>query len=513
VRGIGWALLATAPIGCLLADVRGIVQRINQAGCRLLGVDPIQATGQRLARLVPSEHQDRLTELVGQAAASGTQAVDCIVRTRDGTPVRFSFTQISAGGTVRLAVTIEDLAERQHLEDARRLAERERERLERRWEKEQARGVAREQIMAALSHELRTPLSPALHAAAMLARLGTLDAEGAGLVAAIERNLQAAVRIVDDLLDVTRIARGKLHLHRSVHDLHDVLRDSLAVCAADADRAGVTLSFLPGARFSRVDADAVRLGQVFWNLIKNGTKFTPAGGSVTVTTVNEHGFIKATVRDTGIGIDPELLPVVFEAFEQGSNDPRGGLGLGLTICKGIVDAHQGEIWVSSPGLGRGASFEVRLALAPNAEQAWEEPEPPVTSEYSLRVLLVEDHVDSAEILAMALRHAGHTVAVAATRAEALSRLREGWDAVVADLALPDGSGLDIGRAAAGLSSPPIWRIALSGYSGAADVERSRMAGFDVHLAKPTDIRRLLKLLDTASEDKRRDSHARPKTEV
>ena len=361
---------------------------------------------------------------------------------------------------------------------------------------------SKDQFLAVLSHELRTPLTPVLATTAAAAADVDLPAAVRDEMAMIHRNVEMEARLIDDLLDLTRVGRGKLQLRPGTVDLHRVIADAVAVCPPDeiaAKRLTVTTQLRAGDH--HVHGDAARLQQVFWNLVKNAIKFTPAGGRITVTAGNEPAgdggrpWVVAAVADTGLGIEADVLPRVFEAFEQGSAAralASGGLGLGLAISRGLVDAHGGRIRADSGGAGQGATFTVRLRTVAAPAAVDGDGSPPLAAERraprGCRILLVEDHADTAKVLARLLGRSGHAVRVAPTRADAL-RLAAGdaFDLLVSDLGLPDGSGIDIvgpfreAQSAAGVACGA---IALTGFGAEDDVQRARAAGFDEHLTKP-----------------------------
>jgi signal transduction histidine kinase/CheY-like chemotaxis protein len=367
--------------------------------------------------------------------------------------------------------------------------------------------AAKDRFLATLSHELRTPLAPVLAVVSALENDAALREQIGGALALIRRNVELEARLIDDLLDLTRIARGKLDLHLQPADLRDALAHALQSCSAQEDAAGkwIAVETELAAIDHTVCADVPRLTQVFWNLLKNAFKFTPDGGAIRVRTRGEaldgQDGIAVEVADTGIGIGPDLLPRIFDAFEQGEKDITrrfGGLGLGLAISKALVDLHRGKITVASPGVGQGTTFTVwlpgageagaaaRAATLEQGAQVSPLPEPP------LRILLVEDHMDTAAAMAELLDLLGHSVLVAHDVASGLTAARAaldgpGLDLLISDLGLPDGSGLDLMRE---LSGQGLRGIALSGYGTEKDVRDSREAGFSRHLTKPIDLERL-----------------------
>jgi PAS domain S-box-containing protein len=359
---------------------------------------------------------------------------------------------------------------------------------------------AKDRFLATLSHELRTPLTPVLAVTASLEEDLRLPADVRSALAMVRRNVELEARLIDDLLDLTRIAKGKLQLQGGVTDARRILEHAVETSTRDLEAKGVRLVTGLAAESALLWADAPRLTQVFWNLLQNACKFTPAGGTVWLRSrLEEDGeplgrWIAVEVSDTGIGIEPELLPRIFDAFEQGRPDVTrrfGGLGLGLAISQAIVELHGGILTAASEGPGRGATFTVRLPLRDGVPQAAPEPESPkIQNPQSLHLLLVEDHADTSEAMAELLRAMGHRVKTAGTVAEARAAAAEAQsgadggriDLVVSDLGLPDGNGFDLMRELStrfGLKG-----VALSGYGMEEDVRRSREAGFERHLTKP-----------------------------
>lgn len=375
--------------------------------------------------------------------------------------------------------------------------------------------LAKDRFMATLSHELRTPLTPVLAVLSRLERAGleTLPAAIRNGLVTIRRNVELEARLIDDLLDVTRISQSKLDLRRGSCDLRQVLEHAIEASARPGTPGPQVVMEAEGGdpRDLRLWADAPRLTQVFWNLLSNARKFTPPEGTVRVRAWRDGNDLVAQVSDTGMGIEPELLPRVFDAFQQGRrNDVRrfGGLGLGLAISKSLVELHGGSLSVESEGKGRGSTFTVRLPSGRPAslpeihrEAAPEEPQPVEAAEAQparpLHILLVEDHADTAEAMADLLRATGYQVMVAGSVSEGMAmadatvqgrRRDDRIDLVLSDIGLPDGSGFDL---MAELSRRYGLRgIALTGYGMEEDVARSREAGFSRHLTKPVNLEQL-----------------------
>lgn len=355
---------------------------------------------------------------------------------------------------------------------------------------------AKDQFIAVLSHELRTPLTPALATLSMLMQDGRLPQDVRDDLTLVNRNVELEARLIDDLLDLTRIIRGKIEMRMEPVDAHDILRRALGICQPDilAKDLHVTIRLTAGSH--HVKADPTRLQQIFWNLIKNAVKFTPANGCIQVASANpRQGWVEFSIADSGIGIDAEVLPKIFTAFEQGKSTITrqfGGLGLGLAITKALVDPHGGRISAASQGPGYGATFALELPLTKEAPRAADEPgnDDKESALRPVRVLLVEDHRDTARVMARVLRAESLKVEWASNVAQALLLAAESkFDLVVSDIGLPDGSGLDLMRQLR--AKQPIQGIALSGFGMEEDVRRSRDAGFAVHLTKPVNCKDLV----------------------
>lgn len=365
----------------------------------------------------------------------------------------------------------------------------------------EAANLAKDQFLAVLSHELRTPLTPALAAASNLENATEFDPqelrESLGL---IRRNIELEARLVDDLLDITRIAKGKLEVHRSTIDLHETIRHAADMCRSAANNKRFDIALLLDAPERHVHGDGARLAQVFWNLILNAVKFTPAEGRIVVRTTNPSpGRVHVEVTDNGIGIDPEMLSQIFEPFQQGEDSTTrrfGGVGLGLSIAKGLVDAHGGTIAAHSEGKNQGATFEIELAtIQPPAVPKISGTNMPLTpTPRSLRILLVEDHEDTRNALTRLLKRWGHVVQPAATIAQALEILEEfDPEMLLSDVGLPDGTGMElVGKVRHDRDIPA---IAMSGYGMESDLEQTKHAGFDAHLVKPVAAVRLKETID------------------
>jgi CheY-like chemotaxis protein len=311
----------------------------------------------------------------------------------------------------------------------------------------------------------------------------------------IRRNVELEARLIDDLLDLTRIGKGKVQLSFEVVDAHTLLRNAIEICQLEIDQKKLELRTELQAREIFLRADPARLQQIFWNLIKNAVKFTPTGGKLAIRTGNNgDGQFQIQVEDSGCGIEPETLPRIFHPFEQGGNNQQGGLGLGLAISKTLVEAHQGSIKAESAGRDRGSKF---TAIFPTCEQnaSPESPSPPRAAprRKSFRLLLVEDHEDTNRSLTQMLRRRGYEVHPAYDVRSALHlAASKEFDVLVSDIGLPDGSGTDLFQALR--AQRQFFGIALSGYGMEEDIRRSRDVGFLHHLVKPVDLNKLDSLI-------------------
>ncbi|HEY5955396.1 MAG TPA: ATP-binding protein, partial [Polyangiaceae bacterium] len=390
----------------------------------------------------------------------------------------------------------QELAERERLLAASQELAQERERLIAALEEE---GTRKNEFIAMLSHELRNPLTPIRNSLYILehSAVGGETARRAREV--IDRQTQHMTRLIDDLLDMTRISRGKIRLHRE-----GVLLDNLlARCADDHrehfHRAGLTLEVRSEKEPILINGDTTRLSQVIGNLLQNAAKFTPAGGRVSVH-LEQTSPTLATLRvsDNGAGIAPDTLRHLFEPFVQADRTldrSRGGLGLGLALAKGIVELHGGTISAHSEGPGCGSEFIVTLPLTSDTElKPRSTVRPPPGG--SRRVLIIEDNLDAAQTLREVLELSDHVVEVARDGTEGLLKVRTFEpDVVLCDLGLPIMDGYAVARQIrADPRLRPTFLVALSGYALQEDIDRSRAAGFDRHIPKPARVETIEKLL-------------------
>lgn len=358
---------------------------------------------------------------------------------------------------------------------------------------------AKDVFLATLSHELRTPLTPVVGWIKLL-RSGSLDEKSvAQALDAIERNAWLQSKLIDDLLDTSRIATGKLHFEPKPTDLNTVVRAAIDTVRASAAARSIDLSVVLWPTTMVVMGEPVRLQQIAWNLISNAIKFTEPGGKVTVTTEHDGLYAKLVVTDTGIGIAPEFLPHVFDRFKQadGSTSRRhGGLGLGLAIADALAKMHAGKIQAESAGAGKGSSFTLQVELAASERVAPEPVAEKVHSLIGIDVLIVEDSLDTLTLLSAVFSREGANVTTAASAAEALEHAVTKRPAVIiSDIGMPDVDGyqlLEQLKVIPGMDDVPA--IAISGYASEEDRERAIGTGYRALVPKPIDVDVLFDLI-------------------
>ena len=359
---------------------------------------------------------------------------------------------------------------------------------------------AKDDFLAALSHELRTPLTPALAAANYLAdNAAKLPAEFVEDIEIIKRNVRLQARLIDDLLDLTRVTRGKLNLQFEDVDAHILVRDAIDIANSAIAAKKLNLSAHLNAKDHYIRADSIRIQQVFWNLINNAVKFTPPDGKIDIRTSNDdHGHFQFEITDNGIGIEVERQASLFAPFEQADPSIRrqfGGLGLGLAISKHLINLHGGTIEVHSRGRSYGSTFKLALdAVTKRTEKSGVDAQAPRKPAKSLRILLVEDHSDTRQTLSRLLTHFGHQISVADNTQSALKIMgSQEFDVVLSDIGLPDGSGYEVVSQAK--LKQPLKAVAITGFGTDEDIRRGKEAGFDFHLIKPIDFHELRNVLD------------------
>ena len=480
-------------------DPAGDTIYVNRHWLKSLGASDI--SGRDWSRLIHPEDRDRLFDMRRRAvdAAEPYQA-EIRLRTKDGV-YRWMLARVvpvkDASG--RVTSWVGSAADIHHLKTVE-------EEMRRARDQAQAANRAKDQFLASLSHELRTPLTPVLGLTSLLERRDDLPEDALAQIESVRRNAELEARLIDDLLDLTGIARGKIRIQPEAVDLSEILEHAVEICREEAVQKGVALEREPARVETLIRGDPARLRQVFWNLVKNAIKFTPAGGRIRLRALSsDSGRIAVEVADTGAGIPASQLARIFEPFEQAG--PRaGGLGLGLAISSALVRAHGGTLTAESPGSGRGATFRVELPISPEPSPPPRPPDPLAASvdapAGTRRVLLIEDHGDTLRALSELLAELSCEVVLAASVQEALAAAQDQtFDLVLSDVGLPDGSGLELMRQLKdryGLSG-----IAISGYGMEEDRRRSREAGFVDHLVKPITFQQLATAIDRFFSEPRR----------
>jgi PAS domain S-box-containing protein len=437
-----------------------------------------------------------------ELAAKLQRQIQQVFRSREGlsdeTPYEYIFSPvIAADGTVEaVAGSTRDITERKRTEaaliEARQAAE--------------AANQTKDRFLAVLSHELRSPLTPMLMAVAALEHDSELRPVVREHLAMIKRNIQLETKLIDDLLDLSRITSGKVELDIEPIDLNETVRHVCGSCRSQMREKGIRLETELCHAAALIAADSARLQQVLCNVLINAIKFTPENGTIRITTGRRvGGRWEVRVQDNGIGISVEALPRIFDAFEQGGvkvTRQFGGLGLGLAISKSLVELLRGSIRAESAGLGQGSTFIVEL---PGAETETVGKAPDLApaedgKQSKMRLLLVEDHHDTARTISGLLRSAGFAVTTATDVATASAAANGGpFDVLVSDLGLPDGDGYEIMRRIRAIRSMP--GIAMSGYGMNEDRRRSREAGFSEHLVKPIDLPQLIAAIRRVTDNR------------
>jgi len=367
----------------------------------------------------------------------------------------------------------------------------------------------KDEFLATLSHELRTPLNAIQGWAALLRRREATAADRERGLEAIERNVRAQSEIVNELLDMSRIISGKIHLEVRPLHLHEVIKNSIEAVRPSATSKNIRIQQLLDSSIGLIRGDPNRLQQILWNLLTNAVKFTPVGGRIQIVLERVNSHLEILVEDTGIGIRPEFLPFVFDRFRQADASTtrrHGGLGLGLSIVKNLVELHGGSVRVKSPGENMGSTFvlalpisHVRTEEAPSAPSREAAVEPIDTVELprldSIAVLIVDDEPDGRALVGRILEGRGARAVAVRSAAEALEQLeREHFDILLSDIGMPEMDGYELLRRVRGrdaIRARPLPAIAVTAYARSEDRQRSLLAGFQMHLAKPIEARELV----------------------
>ena len=483
------AIIESSDDAIISKTLQGIIRTWNLGAERIFGWKAHEVIGKPITIIIPPDRQAEEPEILAKIQRG--ERIDHFETqrlTKDGklidisvtiSPVRDRNGQIVAASKIARDVSLQKRFQSE-LQKAKE-------------EAEQA-NRSKDQFLSVLSHELRTPLTPVLAEMSFLEEMSDLPEPIRNTISMIRRNVETEARLVDDLLDLTRISRGKLKLRFEAIDLNEAIRAVITMVQSQIDRKAIKLTIALRAQQHFVWADPGRLQQVLLNLLSNALKFTPEGGSISVRSENEgeDHLVQVNVADSGVGIEPEMMSRLFTAFEQGSKSRRlGGLGLGLSIAKSLIELHEGSIHAASAGLNQGTCMSLELPTTSR------EPQKSAANKKGLgdgklkgfRILLVEDHRDTRVVMTRLLESIGCKVISAGSVHEALDEAgQHDFDLLISDIGLPDGTGMDIlGRLDKEKRIPA---IALSGFGQEEDLLRSRDAGFEAHLTKPINFQAL-----------------------
>jgi len=502
------AIVETSDDAIVSKDLESTIRSWNQGAERMFGYAAAEMLGRSMRTIIPEERWGEEDDALRQLRQGNrVSQFETIRQRKDGSHVHVSLTispiYSQAGSVIGASTIARDITERRQVEaEHARLLEREQ---QARVEIERA-GQLKDDFLAVLSHELRTPLNAVLGYTQILVS-GAVPPDGtAHALQAIQRNAQAQARLVESLLDLSRVLAGKLELNADVIELSSVIGLAVDAVRPEALKRNIAVH-VNGTKSVRVFADGARLQQVFWNLLTNAVKFTPPRGQITVRLTSTDTEAVICVKDTGRGMTASLLPFVFDRFKQGegeSSRTRTGLGLGLALVREMVHAHKGTVTAESPGEGLGSTFTVRLPLLLPRETGVPAMLPANRQERldlhhsRPNVLIVDDERDARDMLALMLETRGARVQHVGSAADAFNAMVEQRpDVLLADLGMPGEDGCSLirrWRAHEGAANGGVAAIAVTAYASAADREMALEAGFDRHIAKPVDADELVRVI-------------------
>jgi PAS domain S-box-containing protein len=497
-------LLNAVEQAVIATDLKGTILYWNRFAEWLYGWNSAEALGANVIDVIPAaDTRETAAEILARLVQGESWSGELLAKKKDGSvfPIQVTDSPIfgEAGeliGIVGVSIDITDLKRAE--EERVRLLERER---QARNEAEEANSL-KDEFLATLSHELRNPLNVILGYAEVLLR--SEEAKGSPFLKKsaeiLKRNALAQSQLVRDLLDLSRLHMGKLSLNREAVSLLTTTGNAVETVQAEAAAKKVELKVVAPEEVLFVDADPLRIEQVVWNLLHNAVKFTPPGGTVTVRLSSEANQGVVSVEDTGEGIARDFIPHVFEMFRQAdatSIRRHGGLGIGLALVHQLVQLHNGTVAVSSEGPGQGAQFTIKLPLSRETKQSLPEVKQTVDGALSqMRILVVDDSVDSVEMLRRLFEMAGAIVNTARSGAEAIRIVRnEHFDVILSDISMPGMDGFELLRTLRellGVRDTPV--LALTGFGRAEDVARAKAEGFFTHVTKPIDLGQLVETL-------------------
>jgi PAS domain S-box-containing protein len=497
------AVVESSDDAIISKDLNGIIQTWNPGAERIFGYSAAEMIGTSILRLIPTELRGEETTILDrQRRGERIDHYETVRVTKDGrridvsltvSPIRDASGTVVGASKVARDITSRKQAEREML-DAERHARSEAERI----------SFMKDEFLATLSHELRTPLNAIVGWSQLLRNRAHLDGEVLEGLTVIDRNAKVQAQLIEDLLDMSRIISGKVRLDNQRLDIQEVVRASIASVRHLAEAKEIKLDLELGPPAGPVWGDPNRLQQCIWNLVSNAIKFTPKGGEVKVAVVRTADQIEFTVIDNGQGIDPVFLPHIFERFRQADSSStryHGGLGLGLSIVKSLVELHGGWVRANSDGLGKGARFSIGLpAMAASTVPADIQREPAMTldqqpvadqtSLHGLVVLVIDDEQDSLDLVKRVLGDCGARVFLAASARAGLEILqRERPDILISDIGMPDEDGYTLIRQVRALKAKQGGKIpaaAVSAFARPEDRTRALRAGYQMHLSKPVD---------------------------
>jgi PAS domain S-box-containing protein len=483
------AIVESSDDAIVSKTLEGIITSWNRGAEKIFGYTPAEAIGQHISLIIPLERRAEEDDVLAHLRRG--EKIDHFEterQTKDGRRLNISLTvspiKDSTGRIIGASKVARDITERKRSEEQLLEAKREAE----------AASHAKDKFLAALSHELRTPLTPVLMTVAAMDINSDLAPELRDDIAMIRRNVELEAKLIDDLLDLSLALSGKLRLDLETVEVNEVVHHVCEICRPFVLEKRINLHCDLPDPSPFVKADPARLQQVLWNLLRNATKFTPERGDISVivspTTENR---VRLQVRDSGIGIAPDVLPYIFDAFEQGDADITrefGGMGLGLAITKNLVELHRGTIRAESGGAKQGSTFTLEFPLVSKKVDEQARPaESASASGEALRILFVDDNDDTAFVLSKFLTASGYLVKTAGSAVAALELAsKEPFDIMVSDIGLPDVNGYELMKQIRAFY--PIQGIAMSGYGMEDDLRKSREAGFSDHIVKPASLSQL-----------------------
>jgi PAS domain S-box-containing protein len=525
VRALLAAIVESSEDAIVSKTLQGIVTSWNAAAEQLFGYSAAEMIGQSITRVIPENLQYEEVDILAKLREGGRIERYETVRVRkDGQFVEISLTispiRDSSGQIIGAAKVAHDITARRRAERALRERETELSKLiserdyllqsERTARSEAERlSHVKDEFLATLSHELRTPLNAIQGWATLLREKRARPEDYQRGLETIERNVRIQTQIVNDLLDMSRIISGKIHLEVQPLYLHEVVGHAIESVLQTAAAKNTRIQPLLDSRIGLVRGDPNRLQQILWNLLSNAIKFTPAGGRVQVVLERVNSHVEISVEDNGIGIRDEFLPHVFDRFRQadpGTSRKFGGLGLGLSIVKSLVELHGGSVRVKSPGENLGSTFIIALPISHVRNEAEGESTPRMPAMDALdhvelprldgiRVLVVDDEQDGRALVARILDGQGADPVCASSASEALELLsKQHFDLLLSDIGMPDINGFELISRVRQLDKSrarPLPAIALTAYARTEDRQRSVLAGFHMHLSKPTEARELV----------------------